>query len=191
VSDEAGAWSLLQLAALLRTGQRLLRPGIVTLEELTAELPEDRVVRVSTFAVQELHEIGETLAELAGRMQALLAQLPDGDLEVTSAALAREALEDLAQGILDPLRLRLAASAVPAGAGWCALARSLRTTDAHTAWEGIGAEQLLGCFRGADPRLVQRVVAVAELPAGAFPAYDTCDVVRLVAALEEHAPVEA
>jgi hypothetical protein len=189
VSEGSAAWSLLQLTELLRAGDGLLRSGLQVLDGIEGELENGDAVVLSHCDLVGLRELGEALTELASRVQSLIDQLPREAVEVTAAALARGALEDLASGVIDPSRARLAARVAPVGPGWRALAHALRTTDAHAAWDDVAAEELLGSFRGVERTLVRRVLAAARLPAGeTFAAYGTPDVARLAAALEEHAP---
>jgi hypothetical protein len=191
VSEPDDGWSLLQLAELLRAGEQLLRAGVGALGEVTPDLPPGRTAVVSAAQTTELRELGEAVADLACRIQALTERLPQWDLELTIDGVSARAVEDLAGGIIDPARVLLAARVTPAGPGWRALARALRTGDAHGAWDGLAARDLLARFRGADEPLVQRVLAAAQLPPDEpLAAHDAQAVARLAAALEEHAPGE-
>jgi len=189
MSEGHVAWSLLQLAELLRTVDEQVRHAMPILDEVAAGLcAQDGAARVGAGELARLREAGEALADLASRIHAIGDELPFEAVELDVEGLAAVALEDLAGGIIDPARARLAARTARAHDGWPALGRALRTSDAHTAWEGIGVGELLGSFRGAEPELVDRVLSVAELPADAtFPACEPAAIGRLAVALEEHA----
>jgi hypothetical protein len=191
VSDRDDGWPLLQLAELLRAAETLLRVGVRTLDEVGPDLPPRRTVVVPAARTSELRELGEALAELAGRVQTLTERLPARDIALNADGVSACAAEDLASGIIDPVRALLAARVTAVGPGWRALARALRTGDAHAAWDRLAARDLLVRFRGADERLVRRVLAVAQLPPEEpLAAHDAPAVARLAAALEEHAPGE-
>ena len=185
------AWTLLQAAELVRTGDALLLSGLALLHEVGPDLDEYDEVVLTAGELAEVVRIGDELAELAARLQTLTEQLPDGDVHVTHADLAEGAADELRHGIIDPLRVALAARVLPAGSGWHTLAQALRSADTHAAWGQLTLDELLGRFRGATSTLVQRVLSVAELSAETeLSACDEWDVERLAEALEQHAPVE-
>jgi hypothetical protein len=185
------AWALVQAAELVRDGDALLLSGLALLHDVRPDIDEYDEIGLTHDEMAELATLGEALAELAGRLQALTAQLPDGNVRLTHAEIAEGASEDLARGIIDPERVTLAARLLPAGSGWYTLAQALRNADTHAAWKQLTIDELLGGFRGATSTLVQRVLSAAELPAETeLSCCDEWDVARLAAALEEHAPVE-
>jgi hypothetical protein len=189
VSEQPSGWSVLQIAELVRAADALLLDGLERLPGVTADLPEDADVVLPSADTAELRALGELLAELAGQLQTLTDELPDGAVDVDYHEIAEAAADDLARGIIDPARALLAARVLPVETGWRALARALRSTDTHAAWDATSAAELLRSFRGADERLVARVLAVARLaPETSFGACDESAMARLAAALEEHAP---
>jgi hypothetical protein len=189
VSEHPSGWPVLQIAELVRAADALLLDGLARLPGITAELPEDADVVLASTDSAELRALGELLAELAGHLQTLTEGLPEGDVDVVYHDVADAAADDLASGIIDPARALLAARVLPIETGWPALAKALRSTDTHAAWDGTSVGELLRTFRGADEQLVVRVLTVAELaPETPFDAFDACAVARLAAALEEHAP---
>ena len=191
MSDDPASWSLLQIAELLRTGDDLLLPRLAALHAVTPELDEDDDVTIAANEAAALRALAESLAEVAGRLQTLIEDVPDGEVEIDYDEVAAGAAEDLGLGIIDPERALLAARVLDVGTGWRALAHALRHADTHAAWERTTIGGLLARFRGADERMLRRVLAVAEVDPGAV--FATCDeytTARLASALEEHAPVE-
>jgi hypothetical protein len=74
------------------------------------------------------------------------------------------------------------------GRGWRALAASLAEGDAVAAWDRLTVDELLGCFRDADPRVVAQVVAEAGLDPGTrFAACPSEQLTALAAGLRRHA----
>ena len=191
MSDDATSWSLLQIAELLRTGDDLLLPRLAALHAVTPELADGDELTIAAEEATELRTLAEALAEVAGSLQTLVEDMPDGELGVAYGEVAAGAAEDLGRGIIDPARALLAARVLDAATGWRALALALRHADTHAAWEQTTVGGLLGRFRGVDERMLRRVLAVAEVDAeAAFATCDECTTARLAAALEEHAPVE-
>ncbi|HYV14751.1 MAG TPA: hypothetical protein VE972_01875 [Conexibacter sp.] len=191
MSEEAPSWSLLQIAELLRTGDDLLLPRLAALHAVTPELANGDEIAVAADEAAELRMLAEALAEVAGRLQTLIEDVPDGELGVAYGEVAAGAAEDLGRGIIDPARALLAARVLDVATGWRALAHALRNADTHAAWERTTIAGLLGRFRGVDERTLRRVLAAAEIDAdAAFAACDEHATARLAAALEEHAPAE-
>jgi len=174
----------------MRAADALLLDGLTRLPPITADpAGGEEEIALAAADVARLRAVADALAELAERLQGLAGALPPEDLEATREQVAEAAAEDLAHGIIDPARARLAARMLSVGPGWRALARALRSSDVHVAWGGMSAGTLLGCFRDADERLVARVLAVAQLPPGTpLSGCDADAAKRLAAALEEHAP---
>jgi hypothetical protein len=190
LSEDPASWSLLQIAELLRTGDDLLLPRLAALHAVTPELGDGEEVTIAADEAAELRALAEALAEVAGRLQTLIDDVPDGEVGVVYEEVAAGAAEDLGHGIIDPARALLAARVLDAGAGWRALARALRQADTHAAWGRTTIGGLLARFRGVDERMLRRVLAVAEVePEAAFATCDASTTARLAAALEEHAPV--
>ena len=158
------AWTLVQLAALLRQaddllleGLRMLGPGVHAgfAEDASLELDGDRLVGLqATLAV---------LADLADQLRVLGECLPAESVEIHYDDLRRGAADDLAAGIAEPSRAQLAARALPFADGWRALAEALVSADAHADWHELTPGQLLRRFRGANRQLVRSALDDAGL----------------------------
>jgi hypothetical protein len=161
-------WTLVQLSELVRRAEELLLDGIALLGPhahaamapgATIELGPAELARV-VAALAEGGEIAEQLELLAARLPAAEVCASYGDVRAAAA-------EDLANGIVDPRRLLLAARVLDVERGWPALAASLAAGDVVSAWGSLTVEALLGRFREADPALVGLVAAEADLAPGA------------------------
>lgn len=185
------AWALVQAAELVRAGDVLLLSALTHLHGVDADVEEGEAIVLGAEEVAEIAALGDALGELAGQLQTLTSLLPSGGLAVTHDDVAAGAAEDLEHGIIDPLRVALAARVLGVGAGWHALAHGLRAADTHGAWGRMTIDDVLGHFRGASEELVQNVLASAGLSSGAELANcEDWEIARLAGALEEHAPVE-
>jgi hypothetical protein len=98
------------------------------------------------------------------------------------------AAADLADGIVDPRRVLLAARLLDVRHGWPALAASLVAGDVVSAWGALTVGELIGRFRDADARVVARVVEEAGLrPGSRFAACPAEQLVAVAAGLRRHA----
>jgi hypothetical protein len=177
-------WTLVQLAESVRRAERLLLDGIALVgPHAHAAMPADAAIELSA---DELRRLVASLAEgveIAEQLDLLSARLPDTGLAAPYEAVRDAAAADLAEGIVDPRRVLLAARVLDVAHGWGALAASLAAGDVVSAWEALTVEQLLGRFRGADPRVVAQVVEDAELEADAR--FASCSPERLAALAAE------
>jgi hypothetical protein len=188
-ADEGrGGWQLVQIAELLVRIERLGAGALRSLGEVDGDLAEDAFLTFSSEELTDLSVLLLDLAQLAERLQALTEALPEGELEVSYPDVAGAAARDLAGGIIDAERARLAARLLDRGRGWRALAEGLEHADSHTAWEETTIADLLGGFRGVAEEDVRAVAARACLPTDAeIASCDPVAVVRLAASLEQHA----
>lgn len=183
------SWIALQAAEQLRAAERLLLPAVAIAASLDPEGVRDADAVIATQDVSKLKTISEDLAELCGQIVGLSDRLPDADLQVSYSDIVAAAADDLANGIMDPIRARLAARVLPIAVGWPALVEALRSTDAHAAWDDLTVGEMLTAFHDAEPALSNRVLAVAELSSSdRFSSCGTNGLRRLAAALAEHAP---
>jgi len=188
-ADEGrGGWQLVQVAELLLRVERLGGRTLRILGEVDGDLAEDASPRLSSEEVAELSALVLDLAQLAERLQGLAEALPAGPVEVAYPEVAAAAGEELAQGIIDGERARLAARLLDRDRGWRALARGLAQGDSHTAWEETTIADLLGGFRGVSAGEARELAAGAGLSGDAeIAGCDPSEIVRLVASLEQHA----
>lgn len=185
------AWIALQAAEQLRAAERLLLPAVAITASLDPEGARDAEVLIAAEDMAELKMITAELMEFCGQIVGLSERLPDTNLRVSYSDLVVAAADDLANGIMDPIRARLAARVLPIAVGWPALVEALRSTDAHAAWDDLTVGEMLTAFHDAEPPLSNRVLAAAELSSSdRFCSCDTNGLRRLAAALAEHAPTQ-
>lgn len=186
LADDAGhaGWTLVQLSELVRRAEELLLDGITLVGphahagmriDATIELTGDEVRRVAT-------ELSEGV-EIVEQLELLASRLPrDGGIEAGYEAVRDAAVADLANGIVDPRRVLLAARLLDVAHGWPALAGSLVVSDVVSAWGPLTVEQLLGRFRGAEARVVEQVAGCAGVDVEAC--FATCHPEQLEALAE-------
>jgi hypothetical protein len=183
-----GGWQLVQIADLLARGKRLGDRALRILSDVDADLPDDASSTLSAGETAELAALVLDIVQLGERLQVLAEALPREETAVGYAEVAAAAAADLAHGIIDVERARLAARVLDPHTGWRALAEGLTQTDSHTAWEAATIGDVLGSFRGVSPAAVHAVAADASLSADAeLASCDPLAVVRLAASLEQHA----
>lgn len=192
VSDDArdgrGGWQLVQIAELLVHIERLGGRALRILGEVDGDLAEDASLHLSSAELGEVASLALDVAQLAERLQALAEALPAGQVEIAYPDVAEAAAHELAQGIIDGERARLAARLLDRDHGWRALAHGLEQGDSHTVWEDTTIADLLGGFRGVTPDEARALAAEAGLTAGADIARcDPDDVMRLAASLAQRA----
>ena len=173
----------------MRRAEELLLDGITLVgphahagmpSEATIELGADGVRRVAASLIEGV--------EISEQLELLAARLPDEAIEAPYDAVRDAVVADLAGGIVEPRRALLAARLLDVPSGWDALAASLAAGDVVSAWGGLTVEELLGRFRGADPRAVAQVVEEAGLEPGArFAACPAERLAALAAGLRRHA----
>lgn len=190
-ADEGGVagWTLVQLSELVRRAEELLLDGITLAGPHThAGMPADATIEL---APGELQRVAAALAEgveIAEQLKLLAARLPADPVLARYDAVRDAAAADVANGIVDPRRLLLAARLLDVAHGWPALAASLAAGDVVSTWDGLTVETLLGRFRGADPQLVEQVVAAAGLEHGSrFADCPAEQLAALAAGLRRHA----
>ncbi len=183
-----GGWQLVQIAELLMHVERLGGRALRILGEVDGDLAEDASLRLSANELVELAALVLDLAQLAERLQGLAEALPADSVEISYPGVAAAAAQELAQGIIDGGRARLAARLLDRDTGWRALAEGLEQGDSHTAWEEATIADLLGGFRGVSPEEARALAAGAGLTADAeIATCDPVDVMRLAASLQQHA----
>lgn len=183
-----GGWQLIQIAELLLHIERLGGRALRILGEVDGDLAEDASLHLSAEELAELSALGLDLAQFAERLQGLAETLPADYVEVSYPDVAAAAAQELAQGIIDAGRARLAARLLDRDAGWRALAEGLEQGDSHTAWEDTTIADLLGGFRGVDDGDARALAADAGLTADAEIARcEPDEVVRLAASLQQRA----
>jgi hypothetical protein len=186
VDDGAGraGWTLVQVSELVRRAEELLLDGITLVgPHAHAGMPPDATIALDEAAVRR---VGRALAEgleIAEQLELLAVRLPGGTIAADWAAVRDAAAADLANGIVDPRRVLLAARVLDVSHGWRALAASLAEGDAVSAWDRLTVDELLGRFRDADPRVVAQVVAAAGLDPGTR--FATCRSEQLMALAAE------
>jgi hypothetical protein len=184
----SSSWLALQIAEQLRALDAVSAGAVKIVQGLDPDTVLELEPRLASDDVDELQVLCELLAELAGQVCQLAQRLPEGDIDVDGDELASSAAGDLEDGIIDPIRVRLAARMLPVGTGWLALATALRSCDTHTTWEDLSVGELLGSFRDATDVGVISILAAADLPARLeFASCDEHDLLRLASVLEQHA----
>lgn len=183
-------WQLVQLAELLRTIEEHGDIALRALRGLDTDLDEDAVLTVPCPELDDVRAVVVEIAQLAERAEQIAELLArDDDVEIAYSEVADAAAADLAAGILDGERARLAFRLLPAATGWRVLADALRSADVHGAWEDVTIADALGAFRGATREQVEQVAATAGLtPATEIATCGPGEIARLAAALDEHAP---
>jgi hypothetical protein len=191
VADDAGraGWTLVQISELVRRAEELLLDGIALVgphahaamaPSATIELGADELRRVAGSLLEGV--------EIAEQLELLAARLPAGGIDASYDAVSGAVAADLASGIVEPRRVLLAARLLGVSHGWEALAASLAAGDVVSAWDALTVEELLGRFRGADPRRVAQVVEEAGMQPGArFAACSPEHLAALAAGLRRHA----
>jgi hypothetical protein len=186
--DGRGGWQLVQIAELLVQIERLGGRALRILGEVDGDLAEGASLHFSSAELAEATTLALDVAQLAERLQELAEALPGGHVEVAYPDVAAAAAHELAQGIIDAGRARLAARLLDRDHGWRALAQGLEQGDSHTVWEDTSIADLLGGFRDVTPDEVRALAAEAGLTAGAEIAdCDPDEVVRLAASLAQRA----
>jgi hypothetical protein len=173
LDENQDSWRLFQIASLLRHAERLHLPILATLRPLGPGLSDHASVRLSPAELEEIEATAAAIADLADQLDGLAERLSVRPLEITRAKAKGPAAAELAWGIFDRSKALLAAQLLDRLEGWSALASSLRSTDAHNAWGNVTVAQMLGCFRGVDPRFLATALSEADVPAEAI--FAECD----------------
>jgi len=158
-TGDTPAWTLLQALELLR------RIGEHVSADFTFhnEGVEPIVTSAETIAV--LKRTAAELIDEVTQLENLVERLPATEVHVTAAYVQAGASRQLAEGTIDVRTARLAASVLPVGTGWPALAKALRRSEAHRFWDDTTVVDLLGRFRDARPDAIDRVLQQTQLDA--------------------------
>jgi len=190
-ADDAGraGWTLIQISELVRRAEELLLDGVTLVgPHAHAGMPPDATIGLGAG---ELRRVAASLlegVEISEQLELLAARLPDDRIDAPYDAVRDAVADDLATGIVEPRRVLLAARLLDVPTGWEALAASLAAGDVVSAWGALTVEELLGRFRGADPRAVAQVVEEAGLGAGMrFAACPAEQLAALATGLRRHA----
>ncbi|HET6447844.1 MAG TPA: hypothetical protein VFG31_01950 [Conexibacter sp.] len=181
-ADDAGraGWTLVQLSEAVRRAEELLLDGITLVgPHAHAAMPAGTAIELGADAMRHVVASLTEGVEIAEQLELLAARLPEAGLVASYEAVRDAAAADLADGIVDPRRVLLAARVLDVAQGWQALAASLAAGDVVSAWGALTVEQLLGRFRGADPRVVAQVAEEAGVERNAQ--FATCPAERLAA----------
>jgi hypothetical protein len=180
-AGEAGSagWVLVQLSESVRRAKELLDGTTLVGPHAHAEMAPDDTIELGAAEVRRIARALAEGVEIAEQLELLAARLPAHAVAAGWEAVRDAAAADLAEGIVDPSRVVLAARVLDVGHGWPALAASLAEGDAVSAWSGLTVDELLGRFRAADPRTVARVLADAGLERGT--PFATCPSEQLTA----------
>jgi hypothetical protein len=194
VADDAGraGWTIVQISELVRRAEELLLDGITLVgPHAHAGMPSDATIELDA---DELRRVVASLlegVEIAEQLELLAARLPNGGMGASYDAVGGAVAADLANGIVDPRRVLLAARLLDVPQGWEALAASLAAGDVVSAWGTLTVEALLGRFRDADPHVVAQVVEEAGLERSTrFAACPAEQLAALAAGLRRHASAQ-
>ncbi|MGB2711991.1 MAG: hypothetical protein WBC33_10790 [Conexibacter sp.] len=187
MGDIESGWRLVQLAELLRTLAQHEEVALAALHDVRGDIATGVVI--DRHAIEDARAAAVEIAQLAERAEQLAELLAgEHDLELVPTVIASAAAHELAAGILDAGRARLAFQTLQVQDGWPALADALRSTDAHTAWAEMTIAEALGSFRGASPELVLGTAAAAGLaPSQTIVSCSPSEIAELAACLEAHA----
>lgn len=183
------AWAVVQLAELLVASEDALLAGLRTLSvDARASMPEDGAWVLTGAEAEELRTLLIEHSDRAELLRQLAEQLPESGVSATYGDVRDGAAAALADGILDPVAVRVAASALDAPTGWIALADALASTDVRSAWAQLRTGDLLCAFRDADPQVVTRLLAQAGVRGDErWAAFEDEATRRLAAALRQFA----
>jgi hypothetical protein len=183
------ACGLVRIGELVHAAEQVQLELIETLgPEACAAIPGGATIALDAGEVQRVRDGIEAAFELAEELRSLGEHLPAGELRVTAEQAGEGAAADLAGGILDLARLRLAARVLEARAGWAALAQGLRVSESVGAWGDVTVSEILLAFRDVDPRLIEVVLRDALL--APFTTFEECSAEalgRLAQVLDAHA----
>jgi hypothetical protein len=161
-------WTLVQISELVRRAEELLLDGVALVgPHAHARMAADATIELSAAEARRVADALTEGVEIAEQLELLAAHLPGDAVVAGYEAVRAAAAEDLANGIVDPRRLLLAARLLDVAHGWRALAASLAAGDVVSALGTLTVETLLGRFRGADPAVVAQVAAEAGAAPGA------------------------
>lgn len=189
MSTGADAWAVVQVAELIRACERLLSRALETLDsDVRAAMPATGGWSLSSGDAEQLHRLLGEHGELAERLSMCAGGLPMEGLIASYADVSAGAAASLADGILDPAGVVLAAAALRVREGWAALADTLESTDVRVGWDQVLVAELLGDFRGADLHIVNRVLGEAGIDRDdSWPDLSAPATRRLAAVLRAHA----
>lgn len=158
MTARAEAWNVVQIAELVRASESGLLHALHILDvDARVTMPRQATWSMSAASLDDLRTLLFEHAEIAERMRLIAEQLPMRELLVVYDDVATGAAAALADGILDPAMVRLAAEALDVKGGWAALADALASTDVRSGWSDLTIAGLLEAFRDVDQRLVARL----------------------------------
>lgn len=189
MTQDAYAWSVLQIAELVCESEERLRGALQHLDvNARAAMPEDCTWLLGSSDTDALRILLGEHAEIAERLRMLVEQLPEHGVAATYDDVSEAAAASLADGILDPASALMTAGALNVATGWTALAEALLSTDVRSGWADLRAVELLGAFRRVDPRLVDCVLNDVGVDPEACWAHLTADAThRLAGSLPTYA----
>lgn len=183
------AWAVVQLAELVLASEDGLLATLRTLSvDARASMPEDGAWVLTGADAEELRTLLAEHGDRAERLRLLVERLPESGVSATYDDVREGAAATLADGILDPVDVQLAARALDRSTGWIALADALVSTDVRCAWAELHLDDLLRAFRHADADVVTRVLVQARVSGDAcWATLDDETTRRLAATLRQHA----
>lgn len=160
-------WTLVQLSELVRRAEELLLDGITLVgPHAHAAMAPEATIELGSLELERVVAALTEGGEIAEQLELLAARLPGDAIRASYAAVRDAAAADVADGIVDPRRLLLAARILDVAHGWPALAASLAAGDVVSAWGSLTVETLLTRFRDADRAHVGLVAAEAGVAPG-------------------------
>ncbi len=189
VTAAPDAWAVVQLAELVLASEDELLAALRTLSpDARASMPEDGAWVLTGADAEGLRTLLTEHSDRAERLRLLAERLPECGVSATSSDVRDGATTALADGILDPVSVQLAASALDRSTGWIALAGALVSTNVRCGWTELRADDLLRTFRDADPEVVAHVLAEAGVRADEWWATLNDEATRrLAGTLRQHA----
>jgi uncharacterized SAM-binding protein YcdF (DUF218 family) len=160
------AWAVVQLVELVVASENGLLAALRTLSiDARASMPEDGAWVLTGSDAEALRALLAEHGDRAERLRLLADQIPESGVTATYSDVRDGAAAALADGILDPVSVQVAASALDRAAGWTALADALVSTDARCGWTELRVDDLLRTFRDADPEVVAHALEEAGVRA--------------------------
>lgn len=183
------AWAVVQLAELVVASEDGLLAALRTLDiDARASMPDDGAWVLTGSDAEALRTLLVEHSDRAERLRLLAEQIPESGVTATYSDVRGGAAAAMADGILDPAGVQLAASALDRSAGWIALADALVSTDVRCGWTELRAADLLRAFRDTNPDVVAHALAVARVSADErWATLDAEATRRLAATLRQHA----
>jgi len=185
----ADAWNVVQIAELIRASEAVLLGALRILDvDARATMPRHATWVLSAAELDDLRTMVFEHAEFAERLRLIAEQLPARELLAVYDDVAAGAAAALADGILDPTTVRLAAGALGIRQGCAALADALVSTDVRSAWSELTVAALLNAFRDVDQAVVTHLINESGVdPVLTWAAADDETIRRVVVVLRSYA----